>query len=186
MNLLISIVIIAVLVLLIIRYLISIYNKIVMLNNYVEKAFANIDVLLKQRANEIPELINIAETAMAHQSELFLQLAQMRSRYLNSRQSEQKVRLANQTDHLLKQILMIAEGYPELTALHNLTELQKRLTQLENKIADRREFFNESITLYNVGIQAFPNIIFAKLLGYHTKSLLNISVGEKEYAGITL
>ncbi|MBK5074701.1 LemA family protein [Budviciaceae bacterium CWB-B4] len=186
MNSLIALVIVVVLALLIVRYLVVLYNKIVTLKNYVEKSFANIDVLLKQRADEIPELIKVAEKVMTHQSELFIQLAQLRNRYLTSRKTEEKVQSTNQTDTLLQQIFMLAENYPELKAIHNLTALQQRISLLENRIADRREFFNQSVMLYNIGIQEFPNIILAKLLGYQSRSLLNITEGEKQYAGITL
>ncbi|AJW28972.1 hypothetical protein Z042_26420 [Chania multitudinisentens RB-25] len=172
MNSLIALVIVVALALLMMRYLIVLYNKIVALRNYVEKSFANIDVLLKQRADEIPELIKVAEKVMVHQGEVFTQLAQLRSRYLSSRQSEEKVQVANQTDELFRQIFMLAENYPELKAIHHLTALQQRISLLENSIADRQEFFNQSVMLYNIGIQVFPNIVLAKLLGYQKRSLL--------------
>lgn len=186
MNSLISLVIVAVLMLLIVRYLIALYNKLVALKNYVEKSFANIDVVLKQRADEIPELIKTVEKVMDHQGDLFIRLARLRSRYLSIRQTEEKVQVTNQTDELLKQIFMVVENYPELKATGSLTALQQRLSLLENRIADRREFFNQSVTLYNVGIQEFPNIILARLLGYQTRSLLSITREEKQYDGITL
>lgn len=186
MNLLLSAIIFILLLLFIVRYLIGVYNKIVMLKSHAEKAFANIDVLLKQRADEIPQLIKVAEKIMSHQSELFIQLAQLRSRYLSSQQSEEKVRITNQTDRLLKEVWSISESYPELKAMNNMLELQQRVALLESKIADRREFFNESVALYNIGIREFPNIIFAMLLGYKTKTMLSIAEEEKHYAGVTL
>ncbi|PHM57760.1 LemA family protein [Xenorhabdus hominickii] len=158
---------------------ITLYNRLVMLRNNVEKAFANIDVLIKQRVDEIPELVNIAKQAMTHQKSLLLELTQLREHYFTCHQTNQKIQINNKITNTLQKVLVLAEKYPELQALNSLYKLQKRLTLLENKIADRREFFNESVALYNTGIQTFPNLIFAKILGYQPRTMLNISVIDK-------
>ncbi|MBD2783093.1 LemA family protein [Xenorhabdus sp. DI] len=174
-HLLIAAFIFVILLVLLIYYLTNTYNKIVTLKNYTEKAFANIDVLLKQRADEIPELVNIAEQTMSHQTSLLLELAQLREHYFTSHQVDQKIQINNEITNTLYNVLAIAENYPQLQQPNSLHKLQKRLTLLENKIADRRNFFNESVAVYNTGIQTFPNLIFAKILGYQPCRMLNIS-----------
>ncbi|BET95088.1 LemA family protein [Xenorhabdus taiwanensis] len=179
MNDLIATFIIMILLILLLYYLIDNYNKVVVLKNYTEKAFANIDTLLKQRAAEIPELVNIVGKIMSHHKSLLLELTQSREYYLRCYQANQKVEVNNQITNILKQILLVSENYPELQALNNLNKLQKRITLLEEKIADRREFFNESVALYNTGIQTFPNLIFAKILGYKPRTMLHSNTINK-------
>ncbi|PHM38469.1 LemA family protein [Xenorhabdus innexi] len=176
MNYLIFAFIIIILTVILFYCLMDIYNKVVTLKNYTEKAFANIDVLLKQRADEIPELVNIAEKAMLHQNSLLLKLVQSRELYFNYHQTNQKVEANNQITDYLQQTMSVIENYPELQALNSLSKLQKRITLLEEKIADRREFFNESVALYNTGIQTFPNLIFAKILGYKPRIMLGSGI----------
>ncbi|PHM39671.1 hypothetical protein Xmau_02680 [Xenorhabdus mauleonii] len=175
----ISVFILVILFVLLSYYLINTYNNVVTLKNYTDKAFANIDILLKQRVDEIPELVNITEQAMSHQKSLLLELAQLRERYLVSHHTDHKIQINNEITHTLYNVLAIAENYPQLNLLNNLHQLQKRLTLLENKIADRHEFFNDSVTLYNIGIQTFPNVVFAKILGYQIRTMLAINtIGE--------
>ncbi|WP_446470154.1 LemA family protein [Xenorhabdus stockiae] len=179
MNIIISAFIIIIMSVLLFYYLMDTYNKVVALKNYTEKAFANIDVLLQQRANEIPKLVNIVEKVMLHQKSLLLKITQSRELYLNNHQVEQKIVINNQLTDYLKQIMSVTENYPELLSINNLNKLQKRITLLEAKIADRREFFNESVALYNTGIQTLPNLIFAKILGYKPRTMLNShTIGE--------
>ncbi|MGS0629643.1 LemA family protein [Photorhabdus asymbiotica] len=149
-----------------VRYLLGIFNKIVLLKTYRDKAFANIDVLLKKQADLIPQLITIAEQVMAHEKSLFLQLSEARKNYLSTKIIDEKVMIGNTLEHQLSSLLMRAENYPALISQPTFQHLQAQITLLENQIADRREFFNESVTLYNTGIRQFPNIIFAWILRY--------------------
>ncbi|MDC9605830.1 LemA family protein [Xenorhabdus griffiniae] len=177
--LLIATFIIIILSVLLFYYLNDIYNKVVTLKNYTEKAFANIDVLLKQRADEIPGLLRTTEQAMSHQKALLLELAELREHYFASPDINQKIEINNKITHVLQSINLLIENYPHLQALKNLHKLQNRIASLENKIADRREFFNESVALYNTGIQTFPNLIFAKILGYQPRTMLDISTTDE-------
>lgn len=165
-------IIIALLALGVVYYLMRLYQKLTSLRHDTEKAFENIDGLLKQRADEIPELVSLLETSAGFQSSLFQQLLKQRKRYQTSRKSEDKVRLANQIAQGIQQIFTLSEAYPELKSLYGLVELRKRLAQLEPKIAERAEPFNQRVIRYNAGIHSFPNAILALLLGYRTKSLL--------------
>lgn len=166
--------------------LISIYNRLVMLRHGVDKAFVNIDVLLKQRVDELPELVKVVKACVGYERETLMQLTTLRTAFLNTRDQEEKIALANQMDGALKSLFAVTENYPQLRANRAFSQLQKRISELEDHIADRREFFNESVTLYNVGIREFPAVILAWLLNYSPRSLLQIHPDETRYAGITL
>ena len=184
MNPIISIVIIVLLVVGLISVIISAYNKLVMLRFNVEKAFATIDVLLKQRADEIPNLIKVVKEYQGYEAGTLEKLTELRTRSLSATNTNDKVELSNQMDKAMRSVFAVSENYPTLQAAQSFTELQNRVSGLENAIADRREFFNESINMYNIGITEFPPVILAKLLGYKEKTLLQISEQEKEYHGV--
>ena len=157
-----------------------------MLKNNVEKAFMNIDVILMQRADEIPDLVKVASKFMEHETSLLTNLTKLRTDFLNAKTIDQKIENAAEFSKSMKTLFAVSENYPALSSNTNFLELQRRVSQLEDKIADRREFFNDSITLYNIGIQEFPNLILAGLLGYKQRNLFVVSNEDKEYNGIQL
>lgn len=165
--------------------LVSLYNRLVMLHHNVDKSFANIDVLLKQRVDELPELLKVVKASTEYEKDTLLQLTQLRTAWLASNRSEDKVRLSNELNHALKDLFAVAENYPQLKASRGFIQLQQRISVLEEQIADRREFFNESVTLYNIGINEFPALLIAKFMGYQQKPLLEITSAETQYAGLT-
>ncbi|HGN2346716.1 TPA: LemA family protein [Proteus mirabilis] len=166
MEWLIFIIFILTLIYFLIRQLVMIYNNIVMLKNNCDKAFANIDVLLKKQVDLIPRLTAIAQKAIAHEKVLFENLAKSREHYLHTNQLNQKVSLANQLFPQIKNSLLIAERYPELISEKSLHLLQIQVKELEECIADRREFFNQSVTLYNTEIHIFPNVLFKLIFNF--------------------
>lgn len=166
MEWLIFIIFILTLVYFLIRQLVMIYNNMVMLKNNCYKAFVNIDVLLKKQVDLIPMLIVITQKAMGHEKILFERLAENRDHYLHADVLEQKVNLANQLLPQIKKSLIIAENYPELISEKNLYLLQTQAKELEECIADRREFFNQSVTLYNTEIHIFPNVFFKLIFNF--------------------
>jgi len=184
MNPIIALVIIVLLVVGLVSVVISAYNKLVMLKFNTDKAFANIDVLLKQRADEIPNLIKVVKEYQGYEAGTLEKLTELRTRFLSATTTNDKVELSNQMDKAMKSVFAVSENYPTLQAAQSFTELQNRVSGLENAIADRREFFNESINMYNIGITEFPPVILARLLGYKEKTLLQISEQEKEYHGV--
>lgn len=157
-----------------------------MLKNNVEKAFMNIDVILMQRADEIPDLVKVASKFMEHETSLLTNLTKLRTDFLNATTIDQKIENAAEFSKSMKTLFAVSENYPALSSNANFLELQRRVSQLEDKIADRREFFNDSITLYNIGIQEFPNLILAGLLGYKQRNLFVVSNEDKEYNGVQL
>lgn len=155
-----------------VRYLVGIYNNLVFLKNNCHKAFANIDVLLKKRFDLLPAMTQIAEQAMSHEKLLLNLLVKSRETYLSTSDIDIKINTVNQSVTYFQKVLIIAEKYPHLISKNVLLELQSQAKLIEDQIADRREFFNQTVTLYNTGIQLFPNIIFAFLFGFKTLPLL--------------
>lgn len=179
-----GIIIVVLLVVGVVTAAIKVYNKLVFLNFNVDKTFANIDVLLKQRADEIPNLITTVKEYIKYEEETLTKLTELRTQYLNTTTQEKKVNASNQISKEMGKIMVLSESYPELKASPSFINLQNRVSQLEDHIADRRELFNESVNVYNVGIHEFPAVLFSKLLGYVKKSLLSISNAEKKYDGV--
>lgn len=184
MNEIISYVIIGLLLIGFLSIMISAYNTLVMLKNNVNKSFFNIDVLLKQRADEIPNLIKVVKESMHYEETALVKLTQIRTDFLKSSNNEDRLKLSNTMDKMVKSIFAVSENYPDLKANNNFVLLQQRVSVIEDAIADRREFYNESINMYNIGIAEFPPLILAKLLGYQEKQFLQISENEKKYDGI--
>lgn len=184
MNQTVAIILLILLGVVIISFLINLYNKLVMLKFNVDKAYGNIDVVLKQRADEIPNLVNVAKHFMNYEENLLARLTELRTSYNQTADADKRTELANETSKALSSFFAVSENYPELKSSNNFLELQKRISELENKIADRREFFNDSVNLYNIGIHEFPNVILAKMLGYKDKTLLEITNAEKHYDGV--
>ncbi|RZJ38045.1 MAG: LemA family protein [Chryseobacterium sp.] len=177
-------VILALVVLGLLNVIVSTYNRLIMLSNNVDKSFGNIDILLKQRADEIPNIIKVVKESMKFEESMLTKLTELRTQFLSASSTEEKVELSNQMQNQLKSIFAVAENYPDIKTSQNFLLLQNRVSQIEDAIADRREFFNESVTMYNIGIAEFPDLILAKLLMYKKKQLLQISEQEKKYDGI--
>jgi LemA protein len=155
-------------------YVISIFNQLVMLRLNIDKAFHNIDILLKQRTDEIPQLVIIVKQAMQYEQQTLEKLTQLRNQFFQTTKTEQKTQVSNEISQIIHGIFGVVESYPNLKTNENMLGLQKRISEIENAIADRMEFFNDSVTLYNIAINEFPNLILAKLLLYRDKSLLKL------------
>jgi LemA protein len=162
-------------------YVISIYNYLVRLKHNVSKAWSNIDVLLKQRHDEIPKLVETCKQYMKFEQDTLVKVMQARSRVSQARQSQDVPGLGMAEGALrlgLGQLFALAEDYPDLRANENFQHLQGRITTLENTIADRREFYNESANINNVGIETFPDLIVARLFSFGPRDLLEFETSE--------
>lgn len=167
-------------------FLIRAYNQIVLTRNNVDKSFSNIDVILKQRADEVPNLVETVKATALYENNVLTQLVKLRSQYSQTENINEKIKIAGELDGNLKSLLISIENYPEIKATQSFLQLQKRLTELENMIADRREYFNESVNLYNTGIQVFPDVIFAKMMRYKKMKMLNFAEKEKQLKPVQL
>ena len=162
-------------------YVISIYNHLVRLKHNVSKAWSNIDVLLKQRHDEIPKLVETCKQYMKFEQETLEKVMQARSRVSQARQNQDVPGLGMAEGALrmgLGQLFALAEDYPDLRANENFQHLQGRITTLENTIADRREFYNESANINNIGIETFPDLIVARLFAFGPRDLLEFEASE--------
>lgn len=163
-------------------YLVNIYNHLVRVKHNVSKAWSNIDVLLKQRHDEIPKLVETCKQYMKFEQETLEKVMQARSQVSDARKTENMAGLGQAEGALrmgLGQIFALAEDYPDLKANDNFQHLQSRISDLENTIADRREFYNESANINNIGIEQFPDIIVARLLNFGARDLLEFETSEK-------
>jgi LemA protein len=162
-------------------YIVSIYNHLVRIKHNVSKAWSNIDVLLKQRHDEIPKLVETCKQYMKFEQETLEKVMQARSQVSQARQNQDIPRLGLAEGALrmgLGQLFALAEDYPDLRANENFQHLQSRISTLENTIADRREFYNESTNINNIGIETFPDLIVARLFGFGPRDLLEFEASE--------
>ncbi|WP_369310024.1 LemA family protein [Providencia rettgeri] len=180
----ISIIVLIVLLFIFVGWGISIYNRLISTRNQVSNQFANIDVVLKQRADQIPQLVTIVEKSMEHEKALFTSLSDARQRYFNATNMDDKISASNDMGHSLKNIIAIAENYPTLISGEQFTQIQISLSEVEDKIAQRREGFNDATTEYNTAIQMFPDSIVANFFRFTPLPLLEITDAEKKYDGI--
>jgi len=150
----------------IIGYIISIYNGLIALKNNIQKSFANIDVLLKQRSDELPKLIASVKGYMKHEKEVLTQLTAARTAIMGATTMGAKAKADGQITAALKTLFAVAENYPNLKANENFLQLQGRISGLENELADRREFYNDSVNTFNIRIQSFPDVLIARQMGY--------------------
>jgi LemA protein len=162
-------------------YFINIYNHLVRIKHNVSKAWSNIDVLLKQRHDEIPKLVETCKQYMKFEKETLEKVMQARSQVSSARQSQDMASLGSAEGMLrmgLGNLFAVAEAYPELKANDNFQHLQGRISGLESAIADRREFYNESVNINNTRIEQFPDIIVARLLNFKERDLLEFEQQE--------
>jgi len=163
-------------------YGIQIYNRLVALKHNVSKAWSNIDVLLKQRHDELPKLVEVCKQYMGYEQETLERVMQARSRVAQAREGGDVAALGTAETQLrlgLGNLFALAEAYPDLKANETFQHLQNRVTALENSIADRREYYNESVNLNNVRIEQFPDVIIANKFGFKAFQLLEFSDQEK-------
>lgn len=163
-------------------YAIAIYNNLVTLKHAVSKSWANIDVLLKQRHDELPKLIEVCKQYMGYEKDTMERIIKARSAVASAREKADLGALGAAETQLrmgLGNLFALAEAYPDLKADQSFQHLQSRITGLENAIADRREFYNESVNNNNVRIEQFPDVIVARFFNFKEAELLEFSEEEK-------
>ena len=176
-----SLVVIAVIVVLL-AYGIMIYNNLVTLKHGVTKAWSNIDVLLKQRHDELPKLVETCKQYMQYEQETLERVMRARAAVASAREKADVGALGPAESELrlgLGNLFAVAEAYPQLKANETFQHLQTRISGLENSIADRREFYNEAANNNNVRIEQFPDLVVARAFGFRQADLLEFSEEEK-------
>ena len=163
-------------------YGIMLYNGLVALKHNVAKAWANIDVLLKQRHDELPKLVEVCKQYKQFEQETLQRVIEARSQVQSARET-QNIDALGEAEGMLRmglgRLFAIAEAYPELKANENFMQLQQRITTLENGIADRRELYNDAVNINNVRVEQFPDAVVARLFRFEIKPLLEFSSVEK-------
>jgi LemA protein len=163
-------------------YFVRIYNGLVALRENVRKAWANIDVLLTQRHDELPKLVETCKRYMQYEQETLERVMQARSAVFRA-QGRGDVTAVGAAEGQLRaglgQLFAVAENYPELKADEGFRHLRTRISTLEESIADRRELYNDSVNLNNIRLATFPDLIVARMFEFRTAALLEFTEGQK-------
>ena len=174
-------VVVGLVVIVVAGWIISIFNSLVRLKNNIKKSLANIDVLLKQRADELPKLIETVKGYAKFERRVLTQVTQARTAFLNASTMPEKAKADGMLSGALKSLFAVAESYPTLKANENFVQLQTRISGIENELADRREFYNDSVNTFNIKIQSFPDMFIARMLGYvQPEPLFQATEAEKK------
>ena len=184
-----NIVVIFVIALIIIGFIswfFTVYNGLIQVKENIKKSWANIDVLLMQRSDEIPKLIKVLKSFVKHEKKMFDNIMDARTSYLGASSVSEKADADNQMSEALKSIFALSEAYPELGSNDNFLKLQERISGLENEIADRRELYNESVNNYNIRIQSLPDMFIANTLGLPQEEMFKVDENKKKDIDIDL
>jgi len=168
-----TIIIIAVIALLVL-WAISLYNNLVRLRNNRENAFANIDVQLKQRYDLIPQLVSTVKGYATHERELLEKVTAARSAAMSATTINDKIQADNALTSALSGLKVQLEAYPDLKANQNFLQLQGEISDIENKLAATRRFFNSATRELNNAVQTFPSNIFAGMFGFHKEPMFEV------------
>jgi LemA protein len=160
-------------------YALSIYNGLVALRNNIARSWSNIDVLLKQRHDELPKLVKTCEGYMRHERAVFDKLSEARSALAGAKSVAERAGAEGMLNRALGAIFAVAEAYPDLKANQSFVQLQNRISDIENQIADRREFYNDTVTTYNTRIQQIPDRFVADMLHCVPAELFQVDAEDR-------
>ena len=172
-----GIIVIAIIVILVIA-VIALYNGLVKARIKVDNAWSQIDVQLQRRFDLIPNFVETVKGYMTHESQTFEKIAELRSSWANAGSVSEKAQLDNELSDTLKTIMAISENYPQLKANQNFSELSEELRNTENKISFARQFYNDSVTIYNTKLEVFPSNIIAGMFHFTQRDLFNTESDE--------
>jgi LemA protein len=167
-------------VIVLVAYVAGVYNMLVRLANNIDKAWSNIDVILKQRHDELPKLVEVCNSYMIHERETLESVTKARTAYSTGLNIDDKAQAENQIVGALGKLFAVAEQYPDLKANQEFLAVQQRISALESTIADRREFYNDSVNLYNIAIQQIPTFWVAQEVGYTARPLLTVAPSDRK------
>ena len=169
----------------VLTYAVILYNGLVRLRNENDRAWANIDVLLKQRRDEIPNLVEAVKGYMQHEQTTLLAVTQARAASMNAASIGQKAVADLKMSCALRGLFAVAENYPQLKANDTFLKLQNRITELEEHIADRREFFNDDVTTYNTRIGQIPEVLVASFLNLKPRQMFKVSDQDRRQVEVS-
>lgn len=178
-NVMMTFIIVAVVVVLLVMWLVGIYNNLVKLKNNRENAFANIDVQLKQRYDLIPQLVASVKGYADHEKEVLQKVTEARAAAMGATSINDKIQADNALSGALAGLKAVLENYPELKANQNFLQLQFEISDVENKLAAVRRFFNSATKELNTAVETFPSNIFAKMFGFSKQPMFEVSVQDR-------
>ena len=170
-------IILAIVVILVIA-IISMYNDLVSRRVKVDNAWSQIDVQLQRRFDLIPNFVETVKGYVSHESETFEKITELRTSWANAQTVTEKAELDNQLSGALKTIMAVSENYPDLKANQNFSELSEELRNTENKISFSRQFYNDTVTMYNTKLQVFPSNIIAGMFNFKARDLFKAESDE--------
>jgi LemA protein len=159
--------------------IVLLYNRLVALRQARKNAFADIDVQLKLRYDLVPNLVNTVKGYAKHEREVFEQVTEARSQVGRAHSIKDRAQAEGMLSSALMGLFAVAENYPDLKANENFIGLQKELSDIENKVAAARRYFNNATNELNTKVQQFPSNIIAKMFGFHTEEFFDLG-GERE------
>jgi LemA protein len=165
-------------------YAVILYNELVRLRNDNDRAFANIDVLLKQRHDEIPNLVETVKGYMQHEQQTLVAVTQARAASMNAASIGQKATADLMMTGALRGLFAVAENYPQLKANENFLKLQTRISDLEERIADRREFFNDDVNTYNTRMGQIPEVFVASFMSLKPRAMFQTSDQDRKLVDV--
>ncbi len=167
-------------------YAVILYNELIGLKNDNDRAWANIDVLLKQRHDEIPNLVEMVKGYMQHERETLEAVTRARTASIQAASIGQKAQADWMLRGALQGLFAVAENYPQLKANANFLRLQGRISELEERIADRREYFNDDVNTYNTRIRQVPQVVLATLMGLKPREFFKVLDGDRAQVAVSL
>ena len=165
-------------IVLVILAVVFMYNGLVGARNKVKNAWSQIDVQLQRRFDLIPNLVEAVKGYMQHETETLTKVTELRTSWANAQTVSEKAELDNQLSGALKTIMAVSENYPDLKANQNFNTLQEELRSTENKISYARQFYNDSVTMYNTKLQVIPTNIIAGMFGFQPEDLFKTDSEE--------
>ncbi|MGC9996604.1 MAG: LemA family protein [Terriglobia bacterium] len=164
----------------VILYFVGLYNKLVAFKNNIDRSFSNIDVLLKQRHDELPKLIETCKGYMQYEQKTLQAVTEARTAFMRANTPAEKAQADNLVSGALKSLFAVAEKYPDLKANTNFMQLQGRITDLETKIAAQRAAYNEDVNTFNIRIAQVPASLVAGFMGLQPHALFQVAEADRE------
>jgi LemA protein len=164
----------------VILYFVGLYNKVVAFKNNIDRSFSNIDVLLKQRHDELPKLIETCKGYMQYEQKTLQAVTEARTAFMRANTPAEKAQADNMVSGALKSLFAVAEKYPDLKANTNFLQLQGRITDLETKIAAQRAAYNEDVNTFNIRIAQIPASLVAGFMGLQPHALFQVAEADRE------
>ena len=162
------------------------YNEVVTLNQRIDKAWANIDVALRQRFDELPNLVSAVRGVMGFEQDVLTQVTRLRNAYSGDRTVPDQAATSEATSQAVRQLFATVENYPDLKSAANVLALQAEIQRIEGVIADRRELYNDSVARYNIRIRQLPAVLLTGLFGWTARDFFRATESERAAVAVSL